>query len=449
MISGFLKPRAPLLNFSLRAFDFCLIVLSGLLVFWIKFSWHQIPSNFYGVAVLLAGMLGLLSFQLFGVYRPFRGSSWTRHFRSLVLAWLALTVTLSLLAFFTKTGANFSREWFFEWMLLSFSLSVVSRVGLITVLKMLRARGFNLRRIVLIGSKDLTGQIAERIQQQKSMGYEILAIWDQALPPSEDWLAKYSVNEIWITLSFAEWSSLKTLMHALRFSTANIRIIPDRFEFKMLNYSMGEIAGIPVMNLRASPMQGSNRMMKAIEDRTLSGIILILMSPLLLIIAIAVKLSSPGPVFYRQERTSLNNKVFNMLKFRSMPIDTESKAGAVWAKPGENRATKVGAFLRRTSLDELPQFINVLKGEMSIVGPRPERPVFIEQFKEQIPGYMQKHMVKAGITGWAQVNGWRGSTDLQKRIEYDLYYIEHWSLWFDFKIIFLTIFRGFVNKNAY
>jgi putative colanic acid biosysnthesis UDP-glucose lipid carrier transferase len=162
-----------------------------------------------------------------------------------------------------------------------------------------------------------------------------------------------------------------------------------------------------------------------------------------------VKLSSPGPVFYRQQRMGLNGKTFDMLKFRSMPVDAESGTGAVWAQPGERRATPVGAFLRRTSLDELPQFINVLLGDMSVVGPRPERPVFIEEFKERVPHYMLRHKVKAGITGWAQVNGWRGNTSIEKRIEYDLYYIQNWSLSLDLKIMWMTLWKGFVHENAY
>lgn len=227
------------------------------------------------------------------------------------------------------------------------------------------------------------------------------------------------------------------------------RLMLDLLGMDLLNHSVSEFAGFPTLNIRATPMIGINRVKKAIEDRVLASLILLLISPLLLIIAIAVKLSSPGSVFYRQKRVSFNGKEFEMLKFRTMPMDAESKSGPVWAKANENRATRVGAFLRKTSLDELPQFINVLRGDMSIVGPRPERQVFIDQFKDQIPGYMQKHLVKAGITGWAQVNGWRGNTSLEKRIEFDLYYIEHWSVLFDIKIIFLTFFRGFLNKNAY
>jgi putative colanic acid biosysnthesis UDP-glucose lipid carrier transferase len=181
----------------------------------------------------------------------------------------------------------------------------------------------------------------------------------------------------------------------------------------------------------------------------LAWIILLLFGPVMIAIAIGIKLTSPGPVLYREERVGWNNRPFEMLKFRSMPLNIEAQSGPIWARAGENRATSFGAFLRRTSLDELPQFINVLKGEMSIVGPRPERPAFVDKFKDEVPHYMKKHMVKAGITGWAQVNGWRGDTDLNKRIEYDLYYILNWSVWFDLRIAVQTVFMGFFNKNAY
>jgi len=191
------------------------------------------------------------------------------------------------------------------------------------------------------------------------------------------------------------------------------------------------------------------RGIKRIIDILFSALLLIIASPLLLLIAILVKLSSRGPVFYRQERMGLNGLNFKMLKFRSMPVNAEAESGAVWAKAGENRATGVGAFLRKTSLDELPQFINVLKGDMSVVGPRPERPVFIEEFRGKVPKYMLRHKMKAGITGWAQVNGWRGDTSIEKRIEFDLYYIQNWSLRLDLKIMLMTLWRGFVNENAY
>jgi putative colanic acid biosynthesis UDP-glucose lipid carrier transferase len=196
-------------------------------------------------------------------------------------------------------------------------------------------------------------------------------------------------------------------------------------------------------------MAGVNQLAKAVEDYVFASLILLVTSPLLLAIAIGVKLSSPGPVFYRQRRVTWNGAEFEMLKFRSMPVDAEAGTGPVWASPGEVRATRFGRFIRRWSLDELPQFLNVLRGEMSIVGPRPERPEFIERFRDQIPGYMQKHLVKAGITGWAQVNDLRGNTDLARRIEFDLFYIENWSVWFDLRIIVMTAWQVARSRNAY
>jgi putative colanic acid biosynthesis UDP-glucose lipid carrier transferase len=258
------------------------------------------------------------------------------------------------------------------------------------------------------------------------------------------------VDEVWLAGEAGiTHEELNKVMLASRNNVITIRFFPSIFGAELINHSVSEILGMPVINMVASPIVGSSIIIKAIEDKLLSALILFLLSPLFLIISLLVKLSSPGPVFYKQKRISWNGKAFEMLKFRSMPVNAESKTGAVWAKQDDQRATKIGAFLRKTSLDELPQFINVLNGDMSIVGPRPERPEFVDKFKHEIPGYMKKHLVKAGITGWAQVNGWRGNTDLVKRIECDLYYITHWSLGFDLKIIFLTIFKGFVNKNAY
>jgi putative colanic acid biosynthesis UDP-glucose lipid carrier transferase len=210
------------------------------------------------------------------------------------------------------------------------------------------------------------------------------------------------------------------------------------------------VAGVPVLNVDGSPVhEGINRWVKEAEDKLLAAAILLLFSPFMLILAIGVKLSSPGPVMYRQERISWNGKPFTMLKLRSMPVDAEELSGPVWAHADGSRATRFGSFLRKSSLDELPQFINVLKGEMSIVGPRPERPFFVAQFREQIPEYMRKHLVKGGITGWAQVNGWRGDTDLRKRVECDLYYVRNWSLRFDLYIVIRTVFSVFFHKNAY
>ncbi len=242
---------------------------------------------------------------------------------------------------------------------------------------------------------------------------------------------------------------LREVQYQLRHTMVVQRFIPDTEGFRLLRHGFTQVVGLPALSLNDTPMRGLNRVLKAIEDRGLAALILLLISPLLLVISIAIKIDSRGPVFYIQERVGWNGRNFRMLKFRSMPVGIEASSGPVWARKSGNRATRLGSFLRRTSLDELPQFINVLTGSMSIVGPRPERPEFIHRFKEEIPLYMHKHMVKAGITGYAQINGWRGDTDLRKRIEYDLYYIEHWSLLLDAKIIFFTVIHGFLNPNAY
>jgi putative colanic acid biosynthesis UDP-glucose lipid carrier transferase len=227
-----------------------------------------------------------------------------------------------------------------------------------------------------------------------------------------------------------------------------VRFVPDIHSFHLLHHSVTEVAAMPVLTLTDSPHTGVDSTLKLLEDILLASALLVLTLPLFALIAIGVKLSSPGPVLYRQERVTWNGQRFMMLKFRSMPEDTESASGPVWAREGEQRATRFGTILRRYSLDELPQLLNVLKGELSLVGPRPERPEFVRQFRQQIPGYMQKHLVKAGITGWAQVNDLRGDTDLAQRIQYDLYYIDNWSLWFDLRILALTLWHILTSRNA-
>jgi putative colanic acid biosynthesis UDP-glucose lipid carrier transferase len=225
--------------------------------------------------------------------------------------------------------------------------------------------------------------------------------------------------------------------------------VPDIYSFHLLNHSVSEIAGLPVVSLTETPMSGPNRVAKAVEDLVLASLLLLPALPLMALIAIGIRASSPGPIFYRQNRVTWYGERFEMLKFRTMPVDAEAGSGPVWSKPGEKRATPFGALLRRLSLDELPQLFNVLKGEMSLVGPRPERPEFVEQFRREIPGYMQKHLVKGGITGWAQIHDLRGGTDLVRRIEYDLFYIENWSVWFDLRILALTAVHVLRSKNAH
>jgi putative colanic acid biosynthesis UDP-glucose lipid carrier transferase len=421
------------------------------------------PPEFYIVATAFGLILAAWLFPHFGIYQPWRSGSILGEIRRVSVAWLTVLFILFGFAFATRSGAEFSRAWIALWTGSAWVCLVVERFALRAALRWARKAGYNQRQIVIVGSAALGADIAARIAHTPWAGLQVEGFFtddqtsssipeDRILGNITDLSARLNqggIDQVWIAMALKDEHHVREILHDLRHSTVDIKFVPDIFGFRLINHSVSDFAGLPVLNLSSSPMIGSNRMVKAIEDKVISFLILLMISPLMLLIAFGVKLSSPGPILYRQERVGWNGKPFMMLKFRSMPVDAESCSGPVWAKSGENRATRFGSFLRRTSLDELPQFLNVLTGDMSIVGPRPERPVFVDKFKDEIPDYMKKHLVKAGITGWAQVNGWRGNTDLAKRIEYDLYYIEHWSLWFDLAIILITPFKGLIAKNAY
>ena len=433
-----------------KVVDILLYLFSGLLVYYLSFSTFYLPA-YYLISYIVAALLIVPIFSSFGVYASLRGRSFVAvYFKTLYPAFLVLMVSLAAIAFITKTGELYSRAWFLTWHAAAIFLLTLFRILLRQGLMYFRKRGFNHKKIVIIGESSLAHEIVKRTKSEIWIGFDVVSIIDQPdLEKLSHDIQNNSIDEVWLMLSKLTREQVREIVSSLHKNIITIRYFPDILGSDLFNHSFDEILGLPVINIIESPMRGINRVLKALEDYILATIILIIMSPLLLVIALLVKLSSPGPIFYRQKRISWNGKEFDILKFRSMKINSEEKTGAVWAVPDDKRTTAIGAFLRKTSIDELPQFINVLKGDMSIVGPRPERPVFVEQFKHEIPAYMQKHLVKAGITGWAQVNGWRGNTDLKKRLEHDLYYINHWSLWFDLKIIFLTFLRGFVHKNAY
>jgi Undecaprenyl-phosphate glucose phosphotransferase len=262
-------------------------------------------------------------------------------------------------------------------------------------------------------------------------------------------ISKYAVEHVFISLPLNRYHEARHVFDVLSQSLVEVRLVADVPNLAGLSLTTSNLDGLPVVGLRESPHFGLNVVVKRAMDIVLSLAALIMLSPVMILIAILVRRSSPGPVFFKQERCGLNGHSFQMLKFRSMAVDAEKKTGAVWASKDDPRRTRLGTFLRRTSLDELPQFINVLKGDMSLVGPRPERPEFIGKFSQTIPNYTARHSVKSGITGWAQVHGWRGNTSLRKRIQYDLYYITHWTPWLDLHILWMTLFHGLVNRNAY
>ena len=446
-----IRMSAPWVPYVVRAADGVAIVLAGYIALHVRrvldlpIEFPSDLSGYYGLISIAAMLFAALPAE---VYRSWRGSQIPSMLAGVGARWAGLVGVLLLWLFTFKASEDFSRVWFLLWAITALLFLWGARLGIYLFLRVLRRKGFNLRHVVLVGSGAVAQNIKRRLSSAGWSGYQIVLELPQTDLESLASLETSEADEIWLALSFSEEQAIKNALYALRHSTASIRFAPDLFALRLVNHGMSEVLGMPMYDLSTSPMTGVNQLVKWLEDKLLSSLILLLISPLMLILALGVKLSSSGPIFYRQERVGLNNRPFNMLKFRSMHVDAE-KDGVRWGGAATKTTTRFGQFLRRTSLDELPQFINVLKGDMSIVGPRPERPLFVEQFKEEIPDYMKKHLVKAGITGWAQVNGWRGDTDLKTRIEYDLYYIENWSLWFDIKIILLTIFKGFVNKHAY
>ena len=435
----------------IRLMDVATIIFSGWialhlrLVFPLEAPFPEDLRSYYSL-IASAGIVFLaLSRE---VYRSWRGAALPFMLARVTSTWLLVILSLLLWLFITKASEDFSRFWFGLWASVGVIGLWLERLSAYWFLRQLRFRGLNLKHVALLGDGPSAKQIESRLKDAGWTGYHVKKRIKQPTDQDLHRLSKEKLDEIWLAIPLSETENIHRILRGLNHSSASIRFSPDWFTFRLINHGVSDLMGIPMLDLSASPLNGSSLVIKFLEDRIFSAIILILLSPLMLILAIGVKMSSKGPIFYRQERVGLNNQTFTMLKFRSMPQDTDQKNPS-WGEAKGKVTTRFGRFIRKTSLDELPQFFNVLKGDMSIVGPRPERPQFVEQFKDEIPDYMRKHLVKAGITGWAQVNGWRGDTDLEARIEHDLYYIENWSIWFDLRIMALTVVRGFVNPNAY
>jgi Undecaprenyl-phosphate glucose phosphotransferase len=465
---GFLKQHSSTISLFARIMDAALIVLIGLITYAGYVDVWPMASHYPGMFVR-AALLVLVVFPLFGIYQSWRGGSLIHELRQCSLAWALVLVALIMLSFLTKTGAQYSRMWLGFWAVFGWVGLMAFHSSLRIGLRWLRKQGYNVRRVAVIGAGRLGQSIVQHLRESPWTGFVLTGCYDddaalhrcsiegvtvEGSPEDLVALAKAGkVDEVWLSLPLRAEERVKEIVHLLRNTTVNVRFVPNIFGFSLLNHSMGEVAGVPVISLNSTPMMGVSRWVKALEDRLLAALILILTSPLLLVIALAVKLSSPGPVLFRQRRHGWDGKPIKIYKFRTMVVHTEPKGCVTQCERFDVRVTRLGAFLRQTSLDELPQFFNVLQGRMSIVGPRPHALEHNEQFKELIDDYMQRHKVKPGITGWAQINGWRGETDtlekMKKRVEYDLHYISNWSLWLDLKIILLTFFRGFVNKNAY
>jgi Undecaprenyl-phosphate glucose phosphotransferase len=401
-------------------------------------------------------------FKSFGLYRPKRISSYLSEVFDIIKACSFSVLVLISITFFFRQY-EYSRLVFLFFFLMTVFALAVERVIFRETLRYLRRKGYNLRFVLIAGTGEMAQDVLKRIELHPELGLKIIGFLSHNYPnpepriPSHEIIGDYKdirraikekdIDQVIIALPSEQHAITVELLKDIGDEMVDIKVVPDICEFMTLRGGIDELDGLPIINLQDTPLYGWNIVIKRAVDTIFSVIMIILASPLMFAVSILIKITSPGPVFYKQERMGMDGKRFFVYKFRTMPINAEEKTGPVWAKANDERRTVAGTFLRRTNLDELPQFINVLKGDMSIVGPRPERPVFVEQFKKTVPQYMLRHKMKAGITGWAQVNGWRGNTSIEKRIEYDLYYIENWSLMFDLKIILMTLWRGF--KNAY
>lgn len=464
---GLLKEYSQALSMLMRFFDLILVVAAACCAYVYKFGFTNIPY-FYWTPILIAAFLLPTVFSFFKVYDSVRGKSLINYFFYLLQIMCLFALLLASSAFFTKSGEVYSREWFAIWMVLLFFFLVVFRCSLLYFLRIMRSFGLNERRVVIFGAGELGTKVAETVQQALWTGFRIVKFVDDAegkhsfiknipvIKTPQNFVKELideGIDEIWLALPLRAEKRVKEILHLLRHHTINIRFVLDIFGLNLLNHSITDVAGFPVLNICSTPMSGINRLLKAIEDRLLAIIILILISPILLLIAIAIKLTSKESIFFKQHRLGWDGRIIKIYKFRTMVEHQEEDGKITQATSDDKRITRLGKFLRQTSLDELPQFINVLQGRMSIVGPRPHALIHNEMYKDNVSDYMQRHRVKPGITGWAQINGWRGETDtldkMQKRVEYDLYYINNWSLFFDLKIILLTFFRGFIGRNAY
>lgn len=410
-----------------------------------------------------------LVFALGGLYRLGRGVSRIDEFYKICThASFGLVLAIAANSILLGHNAVFSRRLLLLGWILSITLITSGRLVHGYVAGQLRASGLARDRLLIVGTGKTGLMVFEKIQRTPQLGYEVAGFLShgrdgEPVPRSvhgvpvygtTEWIAevvrRHDVDELILALEGVSHEEVLDLIYQIMDLPVSIKVYPDTFRLITNDeLSIGDLGGVPMVTVRRARLRGWSRAVKRALDLVVSAAVLILLSPLLLLLAVLIKLDSPGPVFFVQERVGHDGIPFNLLKFRSMPVDAEEKTGPVFATRDDSRPTRLGRFMRRYSLDEVPQFINVFLGEMSLVGPRPERPYFVEQFSQTIPRYMARHREKAGITGWAQVNGLRGDTSVEERTHYDLYYVENWSLLFDVKIMIKTLLHVFSDQNAY
>jgi Undecaprenyl-phosphate glucose phosphotransferase len=412
-------------------------------------------------------------FYFHGLYQNRRGRSRVDEVLTIAMAVLVATVLLSVfLAWYRPPIApgssqvfTFSRAFVGLFALADLVLVAAARLTIRFALPRVRLSGLNAQRILVVGAGALGREITAKIQAHREVGLEVVGFLDDdpgkigsticgvpvlgTLRQADEILSAHGIDQVYLALPLEAHKKMLQMIDLMAQECVEIKLVPDVLQYAALRAGLEDVDGTPVINLSQVPLQGWNSMVKRAIDIAMAIAVMIALIPIVPLIALLIWLEDRGPIFYRQERMGLDGKPFLIVKFRSMRVDAEVSSGPVWAVRDDPRRTRVGSFLRRTSLDELPQIWNVLMGDMSIVGPRPERPTFVREFKHKIPRYMLRHRVKAGITGWAQVHGWRGNTSIKKRIQYDLYYIQNWSLALDFKILWMTLRHALRHHNAY
>jgi len=453
------------------AADSLAVGVALLAAFFLRFSgWpipvmHEIPSlQLYVQALPAVILVVLICYQYAGLYLQRRGISGVDEFSRIVKATTVAFLIIIGLTYFSRRVAYSRVALIYAWIFLIILVTIL-RTFLRRMQIILRRRGIGISRLLLVGLTETAKMVAEQVKRYPGLGYRLIGIVAEvqnhekgfagirvlgSMEQLPEIIQNEKINEVIFALPAGAHARLEDILLGVESAGAECKIVSDLFGIITNPMMVDEIYGIPVFALKQSPLaQMSSRILKRTLDLVLTIPGLLLLSPLFVILALAVRFSSPGPIFFKQERVGRGNKPFMILKFRSMRIDAEKETGPVWATKGDKRTTKIGAFLRRTSLDELPQLINVLKGEMSLVGPRPERPHFVDQFKTMIPRYLERHKVKAGITGWAQIHGLRGDTPIEERTKYDLWYVENWSLILDIKILIRTVLEVFHHTDAY
>ena len=427
-------------------------------------SVRSLSFQYYMTALLLIVPMYLILYSAFNLYTPKRVQGRRLELANIVKAnTLGLFILMGIL--YLLKIIDFSRSMLVIFFFVNIAVEETVRMTIRIVLRDMRRKGLNQKHIVLVGYSRAAEEYIDRILANPQWGYTVRGILDDSVEAGTDYrgikvlgridnlmiiLPQNRLDEIAITLGLNDYSRLEEIVALCEKSGVHTKFIPDYNNIIPTKPYTEDLLGLPVINIRYVPLSNTfPSLVKRTMDIFGSIAAIVLFSPVMLLCAALVKLTSPGPVLYKQVRVGLHNRNFEMFKFRSMEVQPEAEEKKAWTVKNDPRVTGIGKFMRRTSLDELPQLFNILKGDMSLVGPRPERPFFVEKFREEIPRYMVKHQVRPGLTGWAQVNGYRGDTSIRKRIEYDLYYIENWTLGLDIKILFLTIFKGFINKNAY